>query len=196
VGRRFVAAPLAVRAAADERGRSLAKELIHAAQGGARLDDTLTKLLPEVVASAKSAPVAKKSDAAKADRENAASAAVSDPRAPKMEVSAPFPVDGEPVPGGYGVPIGKMAFELPKPDDVRAEPIAVSGGLVVLQLKEKTVATREEFTKEKAEIMRRLAVAKRSEGLARYVARLRKAKEDKIELSERILEEPKASDGE
>jgi peptidyl-prolyl cis-trans isomerase D len=114
-----------------------------------------------------------------------------------MEVSAPFPVDGEPIPGAYGVPVGKMAFELPKPDDVRAEPIAVAGGLVVLQLKEKTVATREDFVKEKAEIMRRLAVAKRSEGLARYVARLRKAKEDKIELSERILEEPKASsDGE
>jgi peptidyl-prolyl cis-trans isomerase D len=195
-GRRFIAAPLAVRAAADERGRSLAKELIHAAQGGARLDDTLTKLLPEVVASAHGAPEAKKRDAAKADADNASSAALSDPRAPKMEVSAPFSVDGEPVPGGYGVPIGKMAFELPKPDDVRAEPIAVAGGLVVLQLKEKTVATREEFTKEKAEIMRRLAVAKRSEGLARYVARLRKAKEDKIELSERILEEPKASDGE
>jgi peptidyl-prolyl cis-trans isomerase D len=38
VGRRFVAAPLAVHAAAEERARSLASELIHAAQGGARLD--------------------------------------------------------------------------------------------------------------------------------------------------------------
>jgi peptidyl-prolyl cis-trans isomerase D len=197
VGRRFVAAPLAVRAAAAERAKSLSAELIHAAQGGARLDDTLTKLLPEIVASAHAAPEKKKPSAPKADAESASSAALSDPRAPKMEVSAPFPVDGEPIPGAYGVPVGKMAFELPKPDDVRAEPIAVAGGLVVLQLKEKTVATREDFAKEKAEIMRRLAVAKRSEGLARYVARLRKAKEDKIELSERILEEPKASsDGE
>jgi peptidyl-prolyl cis-trans isomerase D len=198
VGRRFVAAPLAVHAAAEERARSLASELIHAAQGGARLDDTLTKLLPEVVASARAAHEKKKPEASKAGAggDDASSAALSDPRAPKMEVSAPFSIDGDPVPGGYGVPIGKMAFELPKPDDVRAEPIPVAGGLVVLQLKEKTVATREEFTKEKAEIMRRLAVAKRSEGLARYVARLRKAKEDKITLSDRILEEPKASDGE
>jgi peptidyl-prolyl cis-trans isomerase D len=196
VGRRFVAAPLAVRAAADERAKALAMELIHAAQGGARLDDTLSKLLPEVVASTRGAPEKKKATAAKSEKDDTSSAALSDPRAPKMEVSAPFPVDGDPVPGGYGVPIGKMAFELPKPDDVRAEPISVSGGLVVLQLKEKTVATREEFTKEKGEIMRRLEVAKRSEGLARYVARLRKAKEDKIELSEKILEEPKVSDGE
>jgi peptidyl-prolyl cis-trans isomerase D len=193
-GRRGVARPLAVRSQAEGRAKDLATKLIAAAQGGARLDDTLTKLLPEVVA-----PVAandkKKSESSKAQTK-VESPALDDPRAPKMEVSAPFPVDGDPVPGAYGASIGKIAFELAKPEDVKPEPIGVPGGLVVLQLKEKTVATREDFAKEKVEIMRRLAVAKRSEGLARYVARLRKAKEDKIELSERILEEPKSSDGE
>ena len=194
VGRRFVSRPLALRAQAEDRARDLASKLIAAAQGGARLDDTLAKLLPELVAP--SAPAKKKPASTKAEAEKPESPALDDPRVPKMEVSAPFPVDGDPLPGTYGVPIGKMAFELAKPDDVRAEPISVPGGLVVLQLKEKTVATREDFAKEKPEIMRRLEVAKRSEGLTRYVARLRKAKEDKIELSERILEEPKTSEGE
>ncbi|HVW24824.1 MAG TPA: SurA N-terminal domain-containing protein [Polyangiaceae bacterium] len=194
-GRRFVARPLAIHAQAEAVAKDLASKLIAAAQGGARLDDTLAKLLPELVAPA--AP-AKKSPAAagKAASEKPDSPALDDPRAPKMEVSAPFPVDGDPVPDSYGVPIGKMAFELAKPDDVKPDPISVMGGLVVLQLKEKTVATRDDFAKEKTEIMRRLEVAKRSEGLAQYVARLRKAKEDKIELSERILEEPKNNDGE
>jgi peptidyl-prolyl cis-trans isomerase D len=194
-GRRFVARPLAVRAQADQQAKDLASKLITAAQGGARLDDTLAKLLPELVAT--SAPAKKKpATGGKAEAEKPASPALDDPRAPKMEISAPFPIDGDPVPGAYGVPIGKMAFDLAKPDDVKPEPIPIAGGSVVLQLKEKTVATREDFAKEKPEIMRRLEVAKRSEGLAKYVARLRKAKEDKIELSERILEEPKTSDGE
>ncbi|HEX3595654.1 MAG TPA: SurA N-terminal domain-containing protein [Polyangiaceae bacterium] len=193
-GRRFVARPLALRAQAEDRAKTLAAELIQAAQGGARLDDTLIKLLPDLIAPtlAKKKPASAKTEPEK----TAESPALSDPKAPKMEVSAPFPVDGEPVPGAYGAPIGKMAFELAKPDDVRPEPVPVAGGLVVLQLKEKTVATREGFAKEKTELMRRIEVAKRSEALSRYVARLRKAKEDKIELSERILEEPKTSDGE
>jgi peptidyl-prolyl cis-trans isomerase D len=195
VGRRFVARPLALHAQADERAKDLASKLITAVQGGARLDDTLAKLLPELVAS--QAPAQKKpATGGKAEAEKPVSLALDDPRAPRMEVSAPFPVDGDPVPGAYGVPIGKMAFDLAKPDDVKPEPIPIAGGVVVLQLKEKTVATREDFAKEKPEIMKRLEVAKRSEGLARYVARLRKAKEDKIELSERILEEPKTNDGE
>lgn len=194
VGRRFVARPLAIHGQAEAVAKDLASKLIAAAQGGARLDDTLAKLLPDLVAPA---ATAKKSPAAagKAASEKPDSPALDDPRAPKMEVSAPFPVDGDPVPGSYGVPIGKMAFELAKPDDVKPDPISVVGGLVVLQLKEKTVATRDDFAKEKTEIMRRLEVAKRSEGLAEYVARLRKAKDDKIELSERILEEPKNNDG-
>ncbi len=194
VGRRFVARPLALRAEAEARANELASKLIQAAQSGARLDDTLTKLLPELVAAASNAK--KKPASGKADADKPESPALSDAKAPKMEVSAPFPVDGDPVPGAYGVPVGKMAFELGKPDDVRADPIPVPGGVVVLQLKEKTVATREDFAKEKAELMRRIEVAKRSEGLSRYVARLRKAKESKIELSDRILEEPKTSDGE
>jgi peptidyl-prolyl cis-trans isomerase D len=193
VGRRNVARPLALHALADARARDLAQRLITAVQGGARLDDTLTKLLPDLLAGARPSK-GKKTDTGKAAAASATEEALADSRAPRMEVSAPFSVDGDPVPGAYGGSVGKMAFELAKPDDVRAEPIPVSGGLIVLQLKEKTVATREDFAKDKAELMRRLEIGKRAEGLTRYVARLRKAKEAKIELSERILEEPKNAD--
>jgi len=56
---------------------------------------------------------------------------------------------------------------------VHPEPIAVPGGLVLLQLKEKTLAARDEFTPAKSEILRKLEIAKRSDALVRYVARLR-----------------------
>jgi hypothetical protein len=87
-----------------------------------------------------------------------------------------------------------MAFDLQKPDDVHPEPIATNGDFVVLQLKEKTVATREDFAGAKGEVTRKLEIVKRAEALTNFVARLRQAKQDKIELSDKILEEPKTAD--
>jgi peptidyl-prolyl cis-trans isomerase D len=193
VGRRAVARPMAMRASGEEKAKEFAAKLIEAAKGGARLDDTIVKLLPEFAAATMGAPKEKKSDAkddAKA-KDAEPSAALSDPRAPKMEISAPFNTEGEPVSGAYGVPVARMAFDLAKPDDLHPEPIAVMGGFLVLQLKEKTVATREEFSTGKREIVQRLEIAKRADALTEYVARLRKAKADKIVVGERILEEPK-----
>jgi peptidyl-prolyl cis-trans isomerase D len=196
VGRRAVARPLAVRAASELRAREFATRLIQAASGGARLDDTVAKLVPEFA----TAPSPGRAVAGTATEKKAADAEeepprLRDPHAPKTEISAPFSADGDPVPGAFGVPLGRMAFELAKPDDLHPEPIAVQGGLIVLQLKEKTVATREGFDAVKIEILRRLQIAKRADALTRYVARLRQAKQGKIEISERLLEEPKTADG-
>ena len=193
VGRRTVARPLAVRALGSAKAKEFGTRLISAAQGGARLDDTINKLIPEFAAATLSSGAPKRSDKEPTDGADE-SAALADPHAPKMEISAPFNVDGEPVPGAYGVPLGRMAFDLPKPEDVQAEPVAVAGGFVVLQLKEKTVATKEEFETSKNDVVRRLEIAKRADALTRYVARLRLAKNDKIHINEKMLEEPKAVD--
>jgi peptidyl-prolyl cis-trans isomerase D len=191
-GRRAVARPLALRALGEARAKEFASRLIEAARSGARLDDSIAKLAPEFAVQAPAPASGKKKD----EKEEAPpeSPALSDSHAPKAEVSAPVNADGEPVPGAYGVPIARMAFDLAKPDDVYGDPIAVPGGFVVLQLKEKTVATREEFAAAKDEITGRLEIAKRADALTRYVAELRKAKQDKIEISDRILEEPKTAD--
>jgi parvulin-like peptidyl-prolyl isomerase len=184
MGRRTVARPLALRAAGEARAKEFAERLIKAAQGGARLDDTVKAMLPEFVAGAP-----------KPSAVGDEPAALADPHAPKAEISAPFTVDGDPVPGAFGgPPIGRTAFALAKAEDVNPEPIPIASGFVVLQLKEKTAATREEFATEKAPTMRRLEIEKRADALTRYVARLRQAKEGKIELNERILEDPKAAD--
>jgi peptidyl-prolyl cis-trans isomerase D len=195
MGRRSLARPLALKAAGDAREKEFASALIRAAQGGARLDDTLKRLVPEyaggttVTTSAQDKPGEKKAEP------EADSPAMDDPHAPKMEISAPFTVDGEPVPGAFGgPPIARLAFELDKPEDVKPDPVQIPGGLVVIQLKEKTTATREDFAKEKAQVLRGLELEKRADALTRYVARLRKNKEDKIVVSDKILEEPKNAD--
>src|SRR6185369_13955118 len=47
VGRRALARPDAQRAAAESKAKDFAQKLIQAAQSGARLDDTLKKMVPE-----------------------------------------------------------------------------------------------------------------------------------------------------
>jgi peptidyl-prolyl cis-trans isomerase D len=191
VGRRHVARPLAVRAAAEAKARDFGQKLIKAAAGGARLDDTVHALIPEFVSALPAKKPVKALDAADE------SPAVSDPHAPKAEVSAPFGVESDPIPGSYGgEALGRLAFSLEKPDDVHPEPVATLTGPVVIQLKEKTLATREDFKATKAEVMSRIEVEKRADALARYISRLRQAKQAKIEVSERILEEPKSADRE
>jgi hypothetical protein len=184
-----------MQSAGDEAAKRFAARVIDAVKGGARLDDTVKALTEETakaaMASSPSAKKADKKDGATADE----SPPIRDPRAPKTEISAPFAIDGDPLPGVYGgVALGRIAFKLDKADDVHPEPVAVSGGFVILQLKEKTLATKEEFASAKNETMRKLEIAKRSDALIRYVARLRQNTREKIEVSERILEDPKSAD--
>jgi len=195
IGRRGVARRLMTQAAGEETARRFAAKVVETVKSGARLDDTVKALTLEfakpTLAASGGARKGDKTDATASDEP----VPLRDARAPKTEISAPFPIDGDPVPGLFGgAALGRIAFQLEKPDDVHPEPIAVPGGLVLLQLKEKTLATREEFAPAKAEIVRKLEIAKRSDALVRYVARLRQSTKGKIEVSERILEDPKSAD--
>lgn len=191
-GKRAAARALLVASASEAAAKEVGKKLITAVQGGARLDDALQAALPGLVL-ARGQPKSKEAKVGTASEDPA----LSDPRVPKTEVSAPFGVDGEPIPGLFGGPsLGKMAFDLGKVDDVHPEPVATPGGLVVLQLKEKTMATREEFSGQKGDTVRRMEIIKQSDALSRYVARLRRDRQDKITVNERILEEPKGADRE
>ncbi|MBM4362171.1 MAG: hypothetical protein FJ104_05785, partial [Deltaproteobacteria bacterium] len=174
-------------------------ELITAVKGGRRLDDTLAAMLPELAARAiaeESSDVPAREKPEERDARVAASTPVRDARAPRFEVSSPFGLDGSPVPGAFGgPPLGKLAFDL-EVDAVHPEPITVAGATLVLQLKEKTVPTREEFDQKKAELLRELLVARRAEALTAYVARLRKERAAEIQVSASVLEEPRAADAE
>jgi peptidyl-prolyl cis-trans isomerase D len=69
-------------------------------------------------------------------------------------------------------------------------------GLVVLQLKEKTPASREEFAKEKSQIIRMLEQSKANEALTRYVAERKRAAGAKLKIDPHFAEESKATQAE
>jgi parvulin-like peptidyl-prolyl isomerase len=87
-------------------------------------------------------------------------------------------------------------FDLPKPDMVLEKPIATQSGLAVVQLKEKTVAKRADFEKNKADALRSLRTTKSREALQRYVAALRSQSKEKIKMDAALAEETGADDGE
>ena len=114
---------------------------------------------------------------------------------PKVDISSPFSVSGNPLPQVTPKePLAAHAFDLKEPGDLWPTPIATSDGAVVLQLKEKDPAKREEFEKNKAAIVGTRTEEKASEALGNYIAELRKQLGDKLKVDARFSEELKSSD--
>lgn len=112
--------------------------------------------------------------------------ASTDPEKPAFLTSSAFNRGGDPIPaisGEASEKIVKFAFEA-KPGDVSAEPIATDDGVLVVQLKDKKPATREDFDKERDTYVQGLLVAKQNEALAYYVRRLREQSKDDVKIDE------------
>jgi len=185
VGRRFVAYKLYVHAAGDEQVKAFGEELIRRTKAGAKLEDALEAQLASLVPAA-----AKKPADGKAPEVPALTAL----DRPRVEISAPFPSSGNPLPQVTPKePLAARAFELKNPDEVWQTPIQTSEGAVVLQLKEKNAASRTDFEKNKAELLGPMRAAKANEALVNYVADLRKKAGDKLKVDARFGEEAKAS---
>ena len=183
-GRRQVARELYARMAADEVLGKFAEELITRTKGGEKLEEAVTNLTASYVDRAP-----KPAQAAKKDGESFPLTA-SD--RPKFSVSPPFNVSGNPLPDVEPMePLASRAFELKEPDEVYKAPITTSQGAVVMQLKEKMGVTRDDFAKERANIMRALQQAKAIDAVSRYVADLKRAAGDKIKFEPRFADEPK-----
>ncbi|HKO46882.1 MAG TPA: peptidylprolyl isomerase [Polyangiaceae bacterium] len=184
-GRRYVAHKLYVRAAGDEQVKAFGEELIRRVKAGAKLEEALEAQLALLLPAQ-----AKKPGEGKA-AELPALAALDRPR---IEISAPFPSSGNPLPQVTPKePLAARAFELKNPDEVWQVPIQTSEGAVVLQLKEKNAVSRADFDKSKAELLGPMRAAKATEALANYIADLRKKAGDKLKVDARFAEEPKAS---
>lgn len=181
-GRKYIARRLYARFAADEALGKFAQKLIERAKAGEKLEEATRALCVEV--SSKGKPKAEAS---------ADTPALLAADRPRFEVSAPFNASGNPLPDVEPTePLGVKAFELKRADDVYDKPVATATGALVMQLKERTDASREDFVKEKANVVRALLEAKSSEALVRYVADLRRAAGDKLEVMAQFGEEAKA----
>jgi peptidyl-prolyl cis-trans isomerase D len=190
-GRRFVARQLYARFAADEALSKFAEQLITRTKAGEKLEDATRALAVDF-----SAAHAGKGEAPKKD--SADSPAILSADRPRFEVSPPFNASGNPLPDVDALePIAAKAFELKQPEELSPTPIATSSGAVVLQLKERTVASQEEFQKEKTKVVEALLQAKSTEALARYVQDLRRAAGDKLKVMAEFGDESKGrADGE
>lgn len=196
VGRRIIARKMMARFRADELAREFADAVVKRTKDGTKLDEDMVKALATEYASRSAAAKPK----AKPGADKAAKPelpALSDENRPKVEVSAPFPIMGSPVPNALPTERAAMKlFELPKPDMVLEKPVATEDGLAVVQLKEKTLVKRADFDKNKAEALRSLRTTKAREALTRYLSALRTQSKDKIKLDEEIAKESGADDGE
>ena len=184
VGMRYVARKLYVRFIADEKVKAFGEGLIKRVQAGAKLEDALdAELAITMPAPPKQAP----GNSAPAVPALAAS------DRPKLEISAPFSISGNPVPQVTPKePLAARAFELKNPDDVWPTPIATSDGSLVIQLKAKNPAQRADFDKNKDAIVGPLTAAKANDALTRYVAELRRKQGDKLKIDPRFGEEQKS----
>lgn len=183
-GRRFVARKLYAHFAADEALAKFAEQLITRAKAGEKLEEATRALALEF--SSKHAP---KGDAAKPAADTPALLSADRPH---FEVSAPFNASGNPLPDvDPSEPLGPKAFELKQPEEVYAKPLSTSTGALVMQLKERTDASHDDFIKEKSKVVQQLLQAKSGEALARYVQDLRRAAGDKLKVMAEFGEEAK-----
>jgi peptidyl-prolyl cis-trans isomerase D len=184
-GRRIVARKLYARFMADEALAKFAEQLITRAKAGEKLEEATRALSVEF--SAAHSPKADAKKAAGADTPALLSA-----DHPRFEVSPPFNASGNPLPDVESTePIAAKAFELKQADEVYGKPIATSSGALVIQLKERTEASREEFVKDKAKVVEALVQAKSVEALARYVHELRRNAGDRLKVMNEFGEEAK-----
>ena len=185
-GRRLVARKLYARFAADEALAKFAADLITRAKAGEKLEDATRALA--VDASAKHAP--KADGAAKHDTADTPALLAAD--RPHFEVSAPFNASGNPLPDvEANEPLAAKAFELKTPEELADKPLATATGALVLQLKERTSASHDDFVKEKSKVVQALLQAKSSEALVRYVQDLHRAAGNTLKVMESFGEEAK-----
>jgi peptidyl-prolyl cis-trans isomerase D len=196
VGRRQVARMLSVRFRADELAKAFASELIQRVQSGVDLAQATDELAAEYVSRSPTASRKPKLKGTDKDQQNAKEedkpVALQVPDRPQASVSTPFSILSSPFHNAApGETPAVKAFALAKPGDVHPTPLETLDGVAVIQLKEKTLATRADFEKDKAVILAQLREAKAAEALQKYVARLRDAAKDKIKISPTIAEEQK-----
>ncbi len=190
-GKQQLARLLYVKFAQDEAMRAFAMNLVTQAKAGAKLEELVRAESDEL---ARKTYTAKPAPGKKDEAESVPGLLAMD--RPRFEVSSPFTISGNPMPDVEPrEPLAARAFELSAPDAVYDRPIETETGLIVMQLKEKTPAAREEFEKEKWDILRSLTRAKGNEALVRYVADLKRAAGDKLKTDPNLAEEPKASEG-
>jgi peptidyl-prolyl cis-trans isomerase D len=123
--------------------------------------------------------------------------AETDPDRPEATTTTSFNRGGDPIPSISGEAASKVlqfAFSA-KPGELYPEVVRGEQGFVVIALKERKPATKDEFDKDRDTYLQTLLAAKQNEALALYVKRLRDASKSEIKINESYLRSPNRPDG-
>lgn len=154
--RAMVARRLYVAAQAKEAAKKYAESLIARLKAGEAMTEANEALIDETLESATFAGAleAGKSSAAK----------------PTTDISRQFTIAQNPLNDSVGeVLVSKLVFDLEEPDAVVQTPVEIQPGYAVLQLKEKDIATREDFADDRGQVIERLRARKAEELLSQVV---------------------------
>ena len=100
-----------------------------------------------------------------------------DPARPIADQTLPFNINGDPISGvKQSSDLPKAAFALDKPGDTPSDVTTTETGYLVMQLKEKTPASREEWEKNKQFYLGAMRAAKANDALIVYTKRLTAAR--------------------
>jgi hypothetical protein len=179
VGRQIVIMRLTRESVANDQAEEFAKKVLELAKAGTSLEQAVQQQLALVLGGESHAR----------QKEALAKAAAEAEQRPKLEVSSSFSIGGNPLPGALGPSPAAQLFALQKPDELLPAAVPTEQGWAVLQLKEKTAVTRDEFTQKKTQLMHELQLRKRADALVSYIKRLREAAQSQIQIDQRYVAE-------
>ncbi len=181
-----IARELYQKAQADALAAEAAKSIQAAVKGGKSLEDAVKTHLEELAAKLpkkdekkaepkKDDKADKKDDKAADDvEENKIPTIETHPERPVVQATAPFNMSGNPLPEAMSTTdLVKQAFQLQKPGDLLSDVVQLRDGYAVVALKEKTPVKKEDWEKDRAQILEQIRTAKQVEALANYVQRAR-----------------------
>ena len=181
-----IATELYHKAQADALAAEAGKSMHAAVKGGKSIEDALKTHLEELAAKL---PKAEKKDEPKKDepkKDDKADKAADDveenkiptlethPERPLVQTSAPFNMSGNPIPEAMSTTdLVKQAFLLQKPGDVLGDVMQLRDGYAVITLKEKSPVKKEDWEKDRGQILDQIRTAKQVEALTAYIQRAR-----------------------
>ena len=183
-GRRETAKSLMVTVEGETLAAEAAKKVLAAVKGGAKFDQAIAEALPP--------PAKGKAEKDKGKKaEDASGKDSTDSDRPRVEISAPFNSSSDPISGASaGQGVAQIAFRLEKDGDVPDDLVKLDDGYAVMQLKEKSAASREQFESERETFVAAMLAAKQADALNGYVMRLRDAAKSEIKINEAYGKSP------
>jgi peptidyl-prolyl cis-trans isomerase D len=196
MGRKETAKTLMVNLEAEALVAETAKKVLAAVKSGSKFDVAVSDALASLPAvgstKTKKKARAKQADVATSDAKAKSGdpaddkpADIADAERPRVEISAPFNSTGDPVTGvTKGQNVAQMAFKLEKDGDTPDDLVKLDDGYAVIQLKEKSAATRDQFETEHDTFVAAMLAAKQADALNGYVMRLKEVAKSDTKVNE------------